>query len=243
MGDVMKNVSIASVALLATTSLFLGGAYGADLSQQPVYKAPVMVQPVYNWTGCYVGGNIGADWGRSDVTAANTGSGISWTNSGFIGGGQIGCDYQFYGHFVIGARNMLEGTTLNSGATFNGGPAAGYTANSDTSWVDLLTARIGYTAMPELLIYFQGGAAWTRNNAYISAPNGAQVGQVGGNRSGWTIGGGLEWMFAPHWSTFLEYNYMDFGTTSGTAMVNNVSYPLNFQQDGQAVLVGVNYRF
>lgn len=239
----MKILSITSAALLATTSLLLASAYAADLPQRPVYKAPVMVQPVYNWTGCYVGGNVGADWGRSSVTAVNTGSGVSWTNSGFIGGGQIGCDYQFDGGFVIGARNMLEGTSLSSSGTFNGGLAAGYTASSDTSWVDTLTARIGYTVMPELLVYFQGGAAWTRNNAYVSDPNGVQVAQVGGNRSGWTIGGGLEWMFIPHWSAFLEYNYMDFGTTSGTAVINGVGYPLDLQRDGQAVLVGVNYRF
>jgi len=29
-------------------------------------------------------------------------------------------------------------------------------------------------------------------------------------RTGWTIGGGVEWMFALHWSAFLEGNYIDF---------------------------------
>ena len=30
---------------------------------------------------------------------------------GFAGGGQIGCDYQFAGGWVIGFRNMFDGTT------------------------------------------------------------------------------------------------------------------------------------
>ena len=32
--------------------------------------------------------------------------------------------------------------------------------------------------------------------------------------TGWTVGGGAEWMFAPHWSVFAEYNFMGFGTRS-----------------------------
>jgi opacity protein-like surface antigen len=31
------------------------------------------------------------------------------------------------------------------------------------------------------------------------------------DRVGWTVGGGLEYMFAKGWSVFGEYNYMDFG--------------------------------
>ena len=66
------------------------------------------------------------------------------------------------------------------------------------------------------MIYFQGGAAWARTSANITA-GGTQIGQTSATRTGWTVGGGLEWMFAPHWSAFLEGNYMDYGSTSGTA--------------------------
>ena len=34
---------------------------------------------------------------------------------------------------------------------------------------------------------------------------------LGSDRTGWAVGGGLEWMFAPGWSVFGEYDYMDFG--------------------------------
>ena len=40
----------------------------------------------------------------------NVGS-ISHDNSGFTGGGQIGCDYQWAGGWVIGFRNMFNGTS------------------------------------------------------------------------------------------------------------------------------------
>jgi hypothetical protein len=41
-----------------------------------------------------------------------------------------------------------------------------------------------------------------------------QVGELTNDRTGWTVGGGAEWMFAPHWSVFAEYNFMGFGTRS-----------------------------
>ena len=36
-----------------------------DLAARPYTKAPVMVEPIYNWTGFYIGGNVGYSWGRS----------------------------------------------------------------------------------------------------------------------------------------------------------------------------------
>jgi opacity protein-like surface antigen len=50
---------------------------------------------------------------------------------------------------------------------------------------------------------------WTSWDIHAINGGGVQVGEIsGGNQTGWTLGGGGEWMFLPHWSTFLEYNYM-----------------------------------
>ena len=196
----MKRASVVSIALLAAatsvTALLGASAYAADLPQKPVYQQPVVMAPVYNWTGCYVGANIGVAWGFAE---ANESFG---TDTGFAGGGQVGCDYQI-GQWVIGARNMVDGTTISGGAT----------------WFDTLTVRGGYLVQPNVLLYAQGGAAWAETT----------------NSTGWTVGGGVEWMFVPHWSAFLEYNYMDFGTTSGTFG--------SVRSDTQTVLVGLNYKF
>ena len=35
-------------------------------------------------------------------------------------------------------------------------------------------------------------------------------------RTGWTVGVGSEWKFAPNWSAFVEYNHADFGSYGGT---------------------------
>jgi opacity protein-like surface antigen len=42
-------------------------ASAADLPAQVYAKAPVMVDPAYNWSGFYIGGHVGGIWGRSRV--------------------------------------------------------------------------------------------------------------------------------------------------------------------------------
>ena len=93
--------------------------------------------------------------------------------------------------------------------------------NFNNQWFDTLTARIGYSFQPAWLLYLQGGGAWAHTSTNITF-NGVQIGQTSHTGTGWTIGGGAEWMFAPHWSVFLEGNYMDLGSRSGTAFGTTV---------------------
>ena len=236
----MRHIASALIAV-AGLSLGLGqAALAADLPQRPVSKAvPMMVAPAPTWTGCYIGGNIGAAWGRASVTDATSGEGLSATNHGVAGGGQIGCDYQFAGGFVIGVRDMFDATSLKGSGTAPDGTIV----DSKTTWFNTLTARIGYAVMPNTLLYFQGGGAWTRANFTLTS-GGVQVGEFANNKGGYVVGGGAEWMFAPHWSTFLEYNYMNFGTNSSTVTaVGCGTCTFNSKKDSQNLLVGVNYRF
>ena len=224
-------------------------ALAADLPQRPVYNPPpvAVAAPVPTWTGCYVGGNAGIAFGRAQITELNSGAGVSATNSGFAGGGQIGCDYQFAGGFVVGVRDMFDATSLKSSGTFATGPFAGGVANSNTQWFNTATARIGYAVVPAGLIYLQGGGAWSRTNQNVTV-GGIQSAQLANNKGGYVFGGGYEHKFAPNWSAFLEYNYLNFGTNNGTAVVAGgacpaVGCPVSLQKDMQTVLVGVNYRF
>jgi len=74
------------------------------------------------------------------------------------------------------------------------------------------------------------------------------------SRTGWTFGAGVEYAFAPRWSAFIEYNYLDFGTkdTSSTHLLSLPSnVPASFVVPIQAdvterfhvIKAGVNYRF
>jgi outer membrane immunogenic protein len=85
----MKKVLLAGIAGIV---LVTGSAHAADLSRQPVYKAPLpAMAPAFSWTGCYIGGNVGGAWGRTTASAPGLAPGISLTGdtSGVIGGGQV----------------------------------------------------------------------------------------------------------------------------------------------------------
>jgi opacity protein-like surface antigen len=63
------------------------------------------------------------------------------------------------------------------------------------------------------------------------------------NRFGWTAGAGVEWLFTPHWSVNLQYDYYGFGNR-----VIAMSDPTNVflgnvdvKQNIQVVKVGLNF--
>jgi len=232
----------------AVIGLAASQASAADLPRKvPAYVPPA--PPPYVWTGCYIGGNVGAAFAHVDVTDVTTGvSGSRTSDTGFAGGGQIGCDYQFYNSWVIGIRNMFDGTSISGSRTFSDPLffTGSGTVDTKVRWFDTLTARAGYLVQPNVLFYAQGGAAWAQAKATAFNAAGVEVGSISGNsRTGWTAGGGVEWMFVPHWSVFVEYNYMGFGTRSssfaacGVAVCDVFSAKANIQD----VLVGVNYKF
>jgi outer membrane immunogenic protein len=175
----------------------------------------------------------------------------------FIGGGQIGCDYQFAGNWVVGIQGMFDfGDSRSSNNIFDariaGAPPAGIGAPFTTTRSrDLytVTGRIGYLFTPQLLGYVKGGGAWTRTYTEIrgTLPAAFLSESASADRQGWTVGGGLEYMFAQGWSVFGEYNYADFGRKDitfiagpGTAGVPTIN---STRLEVQTALVGVNYKF
>ncbi len=238
-----KTILLTTVAIVAVAST---GVMAADLGVRRPVPAPMMapVAPPVTWTGCYIGGNIGAAFGHISVDTP-FGS-TSADNTGFAGGGQVGCDYEFAGGWVIGIRDMFDGTTNHHSRTIGAGPLAGDVVDFDNRWFDTLTGRLGYSWIPNWLLYAQGGAAWARTESTITNPAGVQLRDNSTTRTGWTVGGGVEWMFLPHWSTFVEGNYMDFGSESRTAFgpaACVAGCTINAKFTEANVLVGVNYRF
>lgn len=245
------------IALLGG-ALSLGLVNAASAADMAV-KARPMAAPVvvYSWTGCYIGANIGGGWARTsqdqirkvDGTIINPpGNFGSSDGSDFIGGGQIGCDYQFAGNWVIGIQGMFDFGNINHEHTLPAFPAF-YSTNTVKNEITL-TGRIGYLFAPQLLGYVKGGGAWARTDHSVfgfGPPVFLSESANGNNWSGWTVGGGLEWMFAPGWSVFGEYNYMDFGhkdiafvQAPGTFGVADV---VRTHLEVSQFLVGVNYKF
>jgi outer membrane immunogenic protein len=195
----MRKSSL-TLLVAATIGLAASQASAADLPRKaPAYVPPA--PPPITWTGCYIGANVGgiftdrkADFGFGEV---------STDNSGFAGGGQIGCDYQFSGGWVIGFRNMFDGTSLNRDVAFvDPGTGNTGTLSFKNNWFDALTGRIGYAWAPGWLLYGQGGVVWAKNSADVTV-NGVDLGTFSRTRTGWTAGGGVEWMFTRGWSAFL----------------------------------------
>jgi outer membrane immunogenic protein len=87
-------------------------AFAADLA----VKAPpaIAAAPVpFPWTGCHVGGHLGGGVSE-DRTTGLLGNSNSFSSTGFVGGGQIGCDYQFAPGWIAGVQGRAAWTSLNN---------------------------------------------------------------------------------------------------------------------------------
>ena len=229
-------------------------ALAADMPRKAPPAPPPPPPP--SWTGCYVGVNVGAARGRFELDTFGGGE-FHRSNTGFAGGGQFGCDYQFAGSgLVLGFRNMFDGTTNHRDAAFNvvdttGALLATGTASFHNRWFDALTGRLGYSWQWPWLVYVQGGAVWSRVTAdatLVTTTGGVFASSFSDTKTGWTVGIGGEYRWTPNWSVFLEGNYYDFGDRDHflvTPLVTTCAAGCAFNTHVKAatVLVGVNYRF
>ena len=213
-------------AVFAAAVLSTSSALAADLpSRGPVY-APIAPAPI--WTGFYAGVNLGGGW-------ASVGTPVSSSDlSGFIGGGQIGYNWQV-DQVVFGVEGDFQGSTQSTSDT---GVVAGipFTVDQKLPWFATLRGRLGYAPGP-WLIYITGGAAWVNYELDVTAPGGSVSDHT--TKAAWTVGAGVEWMFVPRWSAKLEYLYMDTSDTSVTLFGTNFT---GHAQDN-IVRAGVNYHF
>jgi outer membrane immunogenic protein len=218
----------AAVVLVSTAS-------AADLS----YKAPPpepVPAPIYNWTGFYIGGHLGAGF--------TTSSFFDSTNGRFLGGVQGGADYQF-GNWVLGIEGQYTWTDqgTNSVVIF----PSGITVSDRNSNLGSVTGRLGLT-WGAALLYAKGGVGFRDgNDAFVrSRLTGLPVAFASSSDdTGYTVGGGLEYLLSPNWSAKIEYQYYNFGHTS-IAIPNppiGGATAVRFTDDVQTIKIGVNYRF
>jgi outer membrane immunogenic protein len=229
----MKKILLTTTALL----LSVGVASAADLEARPYTKAPApMMAPVTNWTGFYIGGFGGYGW--SDNTRIGFPGFPAFNFNGDLdggfGGGTIGYNWQTPGSaFVeVDAAAADIGRSETLGVT---------TYRDKIDAFGSVTGRVG-AAIDTVLIYTKGGYAWANNEVSATDPFFGHFSQSK-THSGWTVGAGLEWMFAHNWSGKVEYQYYNMDSERYLAGSALVPTGVDLSGSFNTIKVGVNYHF
>lgn len=157
----MSHRSFLGWIILALAATF--PAFAADLAT----KTPAIpVAPVqFSWAGCHIGADIGGVFSDDKIRSSG-----DFSSSGFIGGGQIGCDYQFASAWVIGVQgraawSSLKSSTPGSVTSLVTGVTVPSQFTVGNDFLASATARMGYGFADRWLLFVRGGAAWTREKA------------------------------------------------------------------------------
>jgi outer membrane immunogenic protein len=224
----------------------------------------VVSEPLANWRGFYVGGNIGSAVALNPGSFSATATGTTlWDEKynlspkGFIGGGQLGYNWQA-GSFVYGLETDLQGMTArNGGACLTICEPGFFTANLEQrlNWFGTTRGRIGY-ATGSSLFYVTGGLAYGDISTRVSeiVPSLPTVDtSLSHTKAGYTVGGGIETKFDPfglfghNWSAKTEYLYIDFGTITDRYLIGSALFDLDHtlttHVQEHVFRTGLNYHF
>ena len=234
----MCRLSTALIAI-GSTIAFSQIAVGADLPvKAPV--APVIVP--YSWTGFYVGGHLGYGFDKSSTGITGNTPAINVLTSlgtipnslaidpdGWLAGVQLGYNYQIQ-RFVVGIEADLSLTDIDGNASVtNPGPVlpfARYTTSAEQrmKWFGTVRGRLGFTPLNNLMIFATGGLAFGRIE-YAGNINRSAIlvnfnipGSDTATKTGWTVGGGVEYALTNRWSVKGEYLYYDLGNETLTGV-------------------------
>ena len=241
---------IKTLMLASTLSLVaLSSAFAADLPARKTAPAAPVV-PAFTWTGFYAGLNAGVNWSNRNVTPAyiNNDPVVPWTpqeltslwpvpapyannRTGFIGGAQIGYNYQM-GQFVMGAEADFMGSTARQTSSANllvpnflqrGTATETSSSNIQQSWLGTVRLRAGYAA-DRVLLYVTGGLAYGNVDYTLTTRevqgNGDTLyfaGQRSQTKAGYTFGAGVEYAITNNWIIRGEYLYYNLGSVSALA--------------------------
>jgi outer membrane immunogenic protein len=242
------------IATLAAFTALTAAASAADLPRRAAPPPIFTPVPVFTWTGFYAGFNAGYGFDASSTTAptvvgVNAGTGIfagpnggnvpgvlafsnSRNNEGFVGGGQIGYNYQFTpgSGVVVGIeadaqyvdfgaqRNRFSAATVNGGGIIPGTLVYNPNGLTGLDYFGTVRGRLGY-AFDRTMVYATGGFAY-------GSGGGRQFGSgVSSNdfQTGYAVGGGIE--YALPTDSFLNF----FRSSAVTLKVEGLY--VNLQQD------------
>jgi outer membrane immunogenic protein len=249
------------VGLAVAASALATAASAADLPvpAAPAYTPPAYRPVIYDWTGIYGGLHLGAGLLEDQVTTTTTTalqpSGTQTRLSPFsvVAGAQAGFNYQIQ-QVVIGAEGTftwsnISGTQVTASALLV--PfSVSESSTSTPRWYATATGKIGFAAN-DFLFYAKGGAAWMGANytqAIAAGVGNVSSQTISDTRSGFTVGGGIEFGMTENLSARLEYDYLNFGTKTYTfANLNTPAaalvLPVAIRSSTSLITAGINYRF
>jgi outer membrane immunogenic protein len=244
---------------VALVALMTGGATAADFPVAALGPPPV-VAPM-NWQGFYIGASVGAHFGEDRLSSTTTsGFLISPVLAAAIDGAfrgnlqergavatlQGGYNWQF-GSTVLGIELDANGLAAKSSRTLTFLGGNNMVSKVDGYGLATIRPRVGYVWGPALL-YVTGGyaSAVVRTTDSFSGFGGTLTLSTSPKThvSGWTVGTGVEYGFAPSWSAKFEYLYVDLrGFQTSVAFSPSDVIAFNHKLTDNIVRAGVNYRF
>jgi len=231
-----------TILVAAATAISSTAVMAADLPRKaPVHPA---ASETVDWSGFYAGGHLGYVQARGQLTDP-TAPGQSRTDTlkGFIGGGQLGYNLQ-RGAWVYGVEVDISGSNAD-GSTTIFDAIAGSTDQSKQSlrWTSLLTGRIGY-AFDRSLVYAKGGFAFGGARLEARDLTANTFASANYTKTGWTVGGGVEYALTRSWSVRGEYDYVALGTKNLSLTDNTgTTQAVQVKLDAHQFKAGLNYRF
>ena len=239
----MKRLLLTSAAAVALVA-YAAGVQAADMAVKA--PPPVYMPPPFNWTGFYVGGNIGVGAVTGTINDAFFNTHSVGGNADFIGGGQIGYNWQFSPNVVFGVEWFFDGISGNQRSITFVGPVTGdlITASASADWVTTITGRIGFTGptADHWMFYVLGGGGWLQTQAAIADLTVPASFSATNTHGGWVAGAGVEWAIAQNWTIKFEYQYLGLDNLGIGGIpregLSNVR-DANFQMG----TVGINYLF
>ena len=229
----MKRIVLA----LAAVAAFTAPGLAADMAAKaPMRAAPVAYAP--SFTGCYIGGGGGYGlWNQENTVFIDGPPRIQALRTtteggrGWFGTVQGGCDYQLSAGGFLGGGGIVLGAFADYDfADLKGdvGPFPGLIGHEKMSSAWAVGGRIGWVALPSLLVYFSGGyteATFDRTDfssvAFPIQPGGPFAFIDKRTYKGWFLGAGDEYAlsFVPglFWKT--EYRFSEFDVASNPLRV------------------------
>ena len=250
----MKKIAL-SILMAAVSNFTFAGSMGA-------------ISPDLNWTGFYLGANAGYWHSQANkvVTTGSTNSinqsfplgasnisnalaqvatnNFSLHSNGFLGGGQVGYNFQQIKKVLLGLDICFDGLSDSDHSyalqkkvnlvDFDENYVGSLAVKQKINYLGAVSARLGYLYHPTFLIYGSGGfayghlalnTAWNANESLDSTvfPAIAIQNNVSKTLPGWAAGAGVEWLFKPHWGAKLEYTYYRLNHLNATTLLEQIN--------------------